>query len=63
MFYEQRCQNNRPFSNFNKLRRNNDYRPFFSILPQEGKVPIAHDSHKVAKIDKQKPISKNRYVI
>ena len=25
----------------------------FSILPREGKVPIAHDTQKVAKIDKQ----------
>lgn len=25
----------------------------FSILPREGKVPIAHDSQKVAKIDRQ----------
>jgi hypothetical protein len=29
----------------------------FSILPREGKVPIAHDSQKVAKIDKQEPLS------
>jgi|TARA_B110000503_G_C7064553_1_gene378165 hypothetical protein len=28
----------------------------FSILPREGKVPIAHDSQKVAKIDKQEPL-------
>ncbi|MGK0381193.1 MAG: hypothetical protein ACI8QG_000944 [Flavobacteriales bacterium] len=25
----------------------------FSILPREGKVPIVHDSQKVAKIDRQ----------
>jgi hypothetical protein len=25
----------------------------FSILPREGKVPIAHDSQKVVKIDRQ----------
>jgi hypothetical protein len=28
----------------------------FSILPREGKVPIAHDSQKVAKIDKQEKL-------
>ena len=28
----------------------------FSMLPREGKVPIAHDSQKVAKIDKQEPL-------
>jgi hypothetical protein len=28
----------------------------FSILPREGKVPIAHDSQKVMKIDKQEQL-------
>jgi hypothetical protein len=28
----------------------------FSILPREGKVPIAHDSQKVVQIDKQEPL-------
>ena len=28
----------------------------FSILPREGKVPIAHDSQKVMKIDKQEKL-------
>jgi hypothetical protein len=28
----------------------------FSILPREGKVPIAHDSQKVAKIDRQEEL-------
>ncbi|GAC17782.1 hypothetical protein [Paraglaciecola arctica] len=28
----------------------------FSILPREGKVPIAHDSQKVAKIDRQEKL-------
>lgn len=28
----------------------------FSILPREGKVPIAHDSQKVAQIDKQEKL-------
>jgi hypothetical protein len=28
----------------------------FSILPREGKVPIAHDSQKVAKIDRQEAL-------
>lgn len=28
----------------------------FSILPREGKVPIAHDSQKVVKIDKQEKL-------
>ena len=28
----------------------------FSILPREGKVPIAHDSQKVAQIDKQESL-------
>jgi hypothetical protein len=28
----------------------------FSILPREGKVPIAHDSQKVVKIDKQEEL-------
>ena len=28
----------------------------FSVLPREGKVPIAHDSQKVAKIDKQEAL-------
>ena len=28
----------------------------FSVLPREGKVPIAHDSQKVMKIDKQDPL-------
>jgi hypothetical protein len=28
----------------------------FSILPREGKVPIAHDSQKVVKIDRQEEL-------
>jgi 16S rRNA U1498 N3-methylase RsmE len=28
----------------------------FSILPREGKVPIVHDSQKVARIDKQEEL-------
>jgi hypothetical protein len=28
----------------------------FSVLPREGKVPIAHDSQKVAKIDRQEAL-------
>ena len=28
----------------------------FSILPREGKVPIAHDSQKVEKIDRQEKL-------
>jgi hypothetical protein len=28
----------------------------FSILPREGKVPIAHDSQKVVQIDKQEAL-------
>jgi hypothetical protein len=28
----------------------------FSILPREGKVPVAHDTQKVAKIDKQEAL-------
>lgn len=28
----------------------------FSILPREGKVPITHDSQKVAKIDRQEEL-------
>jgi hypothetical protein len=28
----------------------------FSILPREGKVPIAHDSQKVVKIDRQEDL-------
>ena len=28
----------------------------FSILPREGKVPIAHDSQIVAKIDRQEQL-------
>ena len=28
----------------------------FSVLPREGKVPIAHDSQKVVRIDKQESL-------
>jgi predicted P-loop ATPase len=28
----------------------------FSILPREGKVPIAHDSQKVTQVEKQEPL-------